>query len=143
MRNALLMGVLILTGCGGDTGGASDCTPVEGGAQCCVDLAPLPEDIVCPEGSTKSVNAVTGSIRCYAEVDGSRVKVGPFLSMRSEGSMSNFGNHEVGGDVYTCDANTGLVVTRGIITEDSGLSCQVECFDSEGLLEPCAYPCQE
>jgi hypothetical protein len=146
MRRILALSALLLPmhlACGDDSGSSSDgCTPVEGGAQCCADIAPAPEDIVCPEGSERQVVEATGSVFCEEMRDGRGFQVGPYVNLNDTfvGGVSGFGSADIGEESFGCHSN-GYVARRNEVTEISGDSCQLECWDEQGQPIECEGPC--
>jgi hypothetical protein len=145
MRLVLALAALLLMPLACDdssSSGSATCTPVEGGAACCADLAPTPEEIVCPEGAARIESEATGSIRCRItdEEAGLRYDVGPFLAYY-QGEINAFGSKDAGGIQYACHEN-GLVQVKGRTTSEGGASCALECWDEEGQPTECEEPCE-
>lgn len=145
LKIIFMSAVLALAGCGAPVS-SGECIPVEGGAQCCEDIAPTPDEIVCPEGSERDVNPVTGSVKCRVDIDlgDGRVQrfAGPFVSVNSEGSVSTFGSHDAGEEVWGCNVQTGLAGVRQLVT-GVGDYCNLECWSEDGSPAECLNPCAE
>ena len=140
MRPYLAVFAMLLAplACGDDSSGGGlpheACESVDGLAPCCDP--PAADEIVCPEGSTRSEAA---GVACR---DAEGILVGRYLSLIPSGAVSVYSDTAVGGEGVSCNTDTERMTQRFRNIDEFGRSCEIECWDDEGMPTTCESPCE-
>ena len=121
----------------GSSGGGlphETCEAVAGLAPCCDP--PAADEIVCPEGSTRSEAA---GVACR-DADG--LLVGDLIITRPDAVVTAYGSADVGRESVSCNTETGRMDGRFRNLDEFGRSCELECWDDEGVPITCEMPCE-